>query len=71
MNNKERMIEFCDTLETHYVDHLENALENLSVLQNGTGCFVGCPDNYGLEDYKGLCYDNVELGTYNEQENNV
>ena len=52
MTNKEKCIKFCETLETHDIGWLQNALDNLVQLKKDNIDFTkleGCPQNYGLD----------------------
>lgn len=55
---KEVVINFCENVETHDIDYLENVLNNLHVLKKNqpVADLSGCPSSYGLEYYEGLCF---------------
>lgn len=54
--NKEIILHYCDTVKTHDIDHLQDALENKRYIENKEYEMLnGCPSNYGLDDHVGLC----------------
>jgi hypothetical protein len=67
-NQKEVILNYCKTIETHDVDHLQDAIENARYIKNGEYKMMnGCPCNYGLDDHIGLC-EIEETDDYTEQQ---
>lgn len=64
MLGKDIILKYCDTVETHDINHLENCLDNgrlIKELNNDInidyGYFCGCPSSCGLDFYfEGLCH---------------
>lgn len=55
-NNKLTVIQYCGSVKTHDIDHLQNAIDNKrSIEGNQYENLVGCPSAYGLDDHEGLC----------------
>ncbi len=60
---KDAITYYCKNVKTNDIEYLEEALNNLHVLENNEPIenLMGCPNNYGLEYYEGLCFqDNME-----------
>lgn len=55
--NKDKVINYCKNTCSVDEAHLENAKHNLNVINGLDSEFEGCPSNYGLTDYQGLCRD--------------
>lgn len=55
---KDIVINYCKNIETHDVEYLERALNNLTILEKNGAIenLEGCPTNYGLESYEELCF---------------
>lgn len=53
---RELILNYCKTLQTHDVEHLQSAIENQRLIEKGEYDMLnGCPSTYGLDDYVGLC----------------
>lgn len=53
---KELILHYCKNVETHNIDHLQQAIENERYIESGEYDMLnGCPSTYGLDDYVGLC----------------
>lgn len=67
---KDIILEYCSTVQTHDIDHLQNAIDNERTIKNDEyEDLSGCPMNYGLDNYEGLCEtrDDYEKLSYKEQ----
>lgn len=66
MNNKDTILEYCKTVMTHDIDHLQNAIENARYIENGEYEMMnGCPSAYGLDYHVGIC-EIEEIDDYTE-----
>lgn len=55
-NGKEVILNYCKTVQTHDIDHLQSAIENTKYIEKGEYHMLnGCPSTYGLDDFVGLC----------------
>ena len=54
---KEVMIEYCENVLSHSVEHLESCLEVERGLKNDSYIDLDshCPSSYGLDNYEGEC----------------
>jgi hypothetical protein len=60
---KDVILEYCDTVKTHDIDHLQSCLDNERDIRNGkTKDLSGCPSSYGLDDFDGLCFEEEVKG---------
>ena len=57
LSNRDKIINYCKNISSVDETHLENAKHNLNVINGLDAEFEGCPSNYGLTDYQGLCKD--------------
>lgn len=57
LSNKDKVINYCKNVCSVDESHLENAKHNLAVINGLDSEFEGCPSNYGLTEYEGLCED--------------
>lgn len=57
-NGKDTILKYCNQFSIYSVEHMENAIENSRLIEQGKyGELNGCPSNYGLDDFKGLCFE--------------
>jgi hypothetical protein len=62
------ILNYCKTLKTHDIDHLQSAIENERYIENGEYEMMnGCPRTYGLNDHIGLC-EIEDTDHYTEQQ---
>lgn len=55
-NGKEIVLNYCKTVKTHDIEHLQHAIENQRYIEKGDYEMLnGCPSTYGLDDHVGLC----------------
>lgn len=55
-SGKEVVLSYCQNIQTHDIDHLQNCLDNERLIKEGNyEQLSGCPSNYGLDDHVGLC----------------
>jgi hypothetical protein len=55
-NGKEIILNYCKTVKTHDIDHLQSSIENVWYIEkNDYEMLNGCPSTYGLDDYVGFC----------------
>jgi len=53
---KDVILNYCETIKTHDIEHLQNCLDNEKDIKNGDlSILAGCPMNFGLDDFEGLC----------------
>lgn len=57
-NPRKAVINFCRNIKTHDIEYLEQANHNLYILEHNksTDYLLGCPNNYGLDFFVGLCW---------------
>lgn len=54
--NKDKFVNYCEKLEKLDVKHIEEAVENKYLVEKGKYRQLnGCPQNFGVDDYVGLC----------------
>ena len=69
MTNKEKIIKYCETVETHCMDHLQGCQDVLSGLtvENCKNYILDhCPSAFGLDDFNGLCHTEGSMGTVDQ-----
>lgn len=68
-NGKEIVLNYCKNIKIHDIEHLKNCLDNEYLIEQGKyDELAGCPSNYGLDDYVGLC-EREDVGKdYHKQE---
>jgi hypothetical protein len=68
-NNKLTVIQYCGSVKTHDIDHLQNAIDNKrSIEGNQYEKLTGCPSAYGIDHYVGLC-ETIDVGKDYEKQN--
>ena len=55
-NGKEKIMNYCNQFDKFNIEHMEQAKENkLLIEQKKYSELNGCPSNFGLDNYEGLC----------------
>lgn len=53
---KDIILNYCETVKTSIIDHLQDCMDNKRDIENGDiSLLAGCPMNFGLDDLEGLC----------------
>lgn len=66
-SGEEIVLEYCDKVETHDIEHLQSSHDNAREIRNGNYLkweLSGCPSSFGLseEEWQGLCYEEEVKG---------
>ncbi len=64
-SGEEIVLEYCDTIKTHDIDHLRSCLNNARDIREGKHFkyeLSGCPSSYGLDEWDGLCFEEEVKG---------
>lgn len=68
--SKNKIIEYCKELGKIDTKHIEEAVENKRLIEAGKYRELnGCPQNFGLDDYVGLCEIEKEPKSYQDELN--
>ena len=55
-SEREIILNYCKTVETNDIEHLQNAIENARYIKDSDYKMMnGCPSTYGLDEHVGLC----------------
>lgn len=68
--SKDIILNYCKAVKTHDINHLQNALDNeRCITYEEYDKMSGCPSNFGLDSYIGLCEIEVvdSLGKQEQQ----
>lgn len=62
ITGKEIILNYCSTVKTHDIEHLQKAIENEKYIKaEKYEMLNGCPSTYGLDNHIGLCEkENIE-----------
>ena len=66
-SGKEIVLEYCETVETHDINHLHSSIENGRDIKSGEYLedkyeLSSCPSAYGLDEWDGLCFEEEVKG---------
>lgn len=64
-SGKEIILEYCDNVKTHDIDHLQSCLDNANDIRANKYLeyeLSGCPSSYGLKEWDGLCFEEEVKG---------
>lgn len=59
-SGEEIILEYCDNVETHDIDHLVSSLDNAKDIRAKNHLeyeLSGCPSSFGLDEWDGLCFE--------------
>lgn len=56
INGKSNITTYCKRMSKVDIEHVQDCIENLAFIENGEISKInGCPMNFGLDGYIGLC----------------
>jgi hypothetical protein len=68
-SGKDVVLEYCSTVKTHDIDHLQSCLDNERDIKNGKyDDLSSCPSSFGLDDFDGLCFEEEVKGLREQYE---
>ena len=56
LTGKNTILNYCKQFSMSSAEHIENCIENKRHIENGElSKLIGCPSNFGLDEFAGLC----------------